>query len=370
MARCEQRDGPIYAYLSTLRDFAIWNADCAGYFDESRLFESQQIQKGGKDAMLMKARKLGVLLIVLGFMALFTTPASANVLTSATATANCQGYNLTVNAKDLTVGTKYTIDYTFTLTCNKVVTTVPGSITFTATATTATETAKGTFPGLSGNCVVTGTATLTSDNSTVPITINGASSCPLTCGVITSSCVAIKATQGVAIKPVTLTASGGTGGPYTFTATGLPSGLSISTSGTISGTPMVSGTFSYTVTITDSEGNTGKLNCSLTVCPPLSVTCQAVNMGDVGVPFNSGPMTVTGGTAPYMFSIVSGTLPAGLTLNTSTGAVTGTPTAAGTFTVKVTDANGGGRQKLHDHHRSGALGDLPGEQRGRSGSAV
>ena len=278
--------------------------------------------------------------IILGLMAILATPASANVLTSATATANCQGYNLTVSAKDLTVGKAYTIDYTFTLTCNGVAIKVPGSINFTATATTATVSKKGTFPGVSGNCIVTGTATLTSSGSTVPIIINGVKSAPLTCGAITSNCVVINATEGVAIKPVTLTASGGDGGPYTFTATGLPAGLSISTSGTISGTPKASGTFKYTVTITDSEGNIGTLNCSLTVNPPLMVTCQAVNTGDVGVPFKSGPMTVTGGTAPYTFSIGSGSLPPGLTLNTSTGAVTGTPTAAGTFTVKVTDANG------------------------------
>ena len=72
---------------------------------------------------------------------------------------------------------------------------------------------------------------------------------------------------------------------------------------------------------------------------PLSVTCPATTMGPLGVAFNSGPMTVTGGTAPYVYSIV-GTLPSGLTLNTSTGAVTGTPTVAGTFSIEVTDANG------------------------------
>jgi hypothetical protein len=70
----------------------------------------------------------------------------------------------------------------------------------------------------------------------------------------------------------------------------------------------------------------------------LSLSCSAVTSGNVGVPFNSGAITVSGGTAPYTFSIV-GTLPAGLTLNTLTGAVTGTPTATGSFSIKVTDAN-------------------------------
>jgi hypothetical protein len=81
---------------------------------------------------------------------------------------------------------------------------------------------------------------------------------------ISSSCsfVTISATHGVAITPVTVTASGGAGGPYTFTATGLPAGLSISTGGTISGTPTTAGIYSYTITITDKNGNKGTLNCS------------------------------------------------------------------------------------------------------------
>jgi hypothetical protein len=71
----------------------------------------------------------------------------------------------------------------------------------------------------------------------------------------------------------------------------------------------------------------------------LSLSCSAVTSGKVGVAFNSGAVTVSNGTGPYVFSVV-GTLPAGLTLNTSTGAVTGTPTAAGSFSITATDANG------------------------------
>jgi hypothetical protein len=59
----------------------------------------------------------------------------------------------------------------------------------------------------------------------------------------------------------------------------------------------------------------------------------------VGVAFNSGAAVASGGTPPYTYS-VAGTLPAGLTINTTTGAVTGTPTAAGTFSVTATDAHG------------------------------
>jgi len=87
------------------------------------------------------------------------------------------------------------------------------------------------------------------------------------CPCVTANCVAINnAVQNVAITPVTMVGSGGCGGPYTFSATGLPAGVTMSSSGTISGTPTVSGTFPYTVTITDKCGNKGTVNCSVTVC--------------------------------------------------------------------------------------------------------
>ena len=102
--------------------------------------------------------------------------------------------------------------------------------------------------------------------------------------------------------------------------------------------------------IAASIGSTGEVRCDpftgalpTGVCSnipaALSVSCAAVTTGTVGAAFNSDSVTVTGGTAPYAYSVV-GTLPAGLTLNTLTGAITGTPTASGTFQVKVIDAHG------------------------------
>ena len=82
-----------------------------------------------------------------------------------------------------------------------------------------------------------------------------------------ATCVVINAVLGVAITPVTMAASGGTGTGYTFSATGLPAGLTMASNGTITGTPTVSGTFSYTVTVRDSGGNTGTVTCSVTVNP-------------------------------------------------------------------------------------------------------
>ena len=70
----------------------------------------------------------------------------------------------------------------------------------------------------------------------------------------------------------------------------------------------------------------------------LSVTCAYPN-GQVGVAYNSS-LVATGGTPPYTYSISAGSLPPGLTPNSSTGAISGTPTIVGNFsyTARVTDS--------------------------------
>ena len=132
----------------------------------------------------MRRKHHALFAMVFALFALSAIPAMANILTGASATADCSGYTLTVNASHLTVGNHYTINYTLNLNCGGTVTTVPGSITFTATATTATETVTVSWPTspLTTNCTVTGSATLTSSGSTVAIVINGVSSAALTCG--------------------------------------------------------------------------------------------------------------------------------------------------------------------------------------------
>src|SRR5215469_12660947 len=70
------------------------------------------------------------------------------------------------------------------------------------------------------------------------------------------------------------------------------------------------------------------------------LSCQLPN-GTVGEPY-SGTISAGGGTSPYTFSLVDGTLPGGLTLNRTSGTITGNPTIAATkyFRVRVTDARG------------------------------
>jgi hypothetical protein len=83
------------------------------------------------------------------------------------------------------------------------------------------------------------------------------------------------------------------------------------------------------------SGSTG-----LTVTPgPLTITTTSLPAGTVGTAYTT-TLAATGGTPAYQWSLASGTLPAGLTLATSTGVIAGTPTAPGTssFTIQVIDS--------------------------------
>jgi uncharacterized repeat protein (TIGR01451 family) len=140
----------------------------------------------------------------------------------------------------------------------------------------------------------------------------------------------------------TLTESGGTS-PFTWTvASGsLPPGISLSPDGTLSGTPTSTGAFSFTVKVTDANGQSATKATSLTIKDGVLTNFSAPPTAFVAVAY-SFTLTATGGTIPYTWSVNSGTLPAGITLSTG-GVLSGTPTTTGstTFTVAVVDANGG-----------------------------
>lgn len=141
-----------------------------------------------------------------------------------------------------------------------------------------------------------------------------------------------------------LSASGGIA-PYGFTlvAGGLQGNVALSPAGVISGTPTSSGTFPITVRATGANGCFGERSYTLVidVCPVITIGPGSLAAANLGTAYNQ-PLTATGGTPPYTFSLNSGSgpLPLGLGLSAN-GIISGIPSASGSFsfTVKVTDAN-------------------------------
>ncbi len=140
-----------------------------------------------------------------------------------------------------------------------------------------------------------------------------------------------------------------TGGvpPYTFTISAgvIPPGLALNAvTGEISGTPTVSGLFTFTVLVTDSylggPPNTAEVECSILIAGDVTVSCNNPTRGNLGVPY-AHTFTASGGAAPYVFTLEDGTLPPGLTLDAATGELTGTPRVSGVFvfSIRATDSN-------------------------------
>ncbi|WP_232245825.1 MULTISPECIES: IPTL-CTERM sorting domain-containing protein [Delftia] len=153
-------------------------------------------------------------------------------------------------------------------------------------------------------------ATVAANSSANPITLN------LSGGAATSVAIASAASHGTA------TASG--------------------TSITYTPTAGYSGPDSFTYTATNATGTSSAATVSINVsAPTLAVAPASLNAGLQGTTY-SATVSASGGTAPYSYTISSGSLPAGLTLNTSTGNISGILSASGTssFTVTATDANG------------------------------
>ena len=265
---------------------------------------------------------------------------------------------------------------TFSLTVNTAVTATQSVATTTltqnhaATAFTPVTGAGGTTPltygvsptlpaGLSFNTAsgqITGTPTVASAATTYTVTVTDANSATANATFSLTVNGSVTATQSVATTVLTqnhaataftpVTGSGGTGTLTYGVSPTLPAGLSYNTAnGQITGTPTaVIGATTFTVTVTDANSSTATATFSLTVNTAVTAT-QAVattvlTQNHAATAFT--PVTGAGGTTPLTYG-VSPALPAGLSFNTATGQITGTPTAviaATTFTVTVTDANG------------------------------
>ena len=127
-------------------------------------------------------------------------------------------------------------------------------------------------------------------------------------------------------QPVSVTGGIGTL-VWGVTSGALPPGLDLNPSnGTISGTPTTSGSFNFTLRVTDAIPLFDQQNFTISISAPTppSITTSSLPAGTVNQPYSTTQLTATGGTPPYSWS-VNPPLPNGLTFNPSSGVISGTP---------------------------------------------
>jgi hypothetical protein len=215
--------------------------------------------------------------------------------------------------------------------------------------------ASGTLPGgltLSTSGLISGTPTNASAGNTftftVTVSIGTQTSAPASFSITIYALPVVTTTSlpsgNIGIKySQALTYSGGSGGApiWAITAGSLPagSGLSLNTStGVISGTPIAAATYSFSVAVTVGTQTSASQALTLNIYS-LLITSAASATGEVGLPFGF-QLTAAGGTAPYTWSLATGSvaLPTGLTLNVTTGLISGTPTVVATTSGVVVQA--------------------------------
>lgn len=139
-----------------------------------------------------------------------------------------------------------------------------------------------------------------------------------------------------------LAATGGTP-PYAFLiVSGAPGWLSLRSDGALGGTPDAVGVHSLEISVADSAGgfSGGTLRLEVVASTPVAVRSSALPKGVVDFPYEAR-LQAEGGQPPYRWSVISGTLPAGLQLGLD-GLISGTPSAEGrpTLGFRVEDASG------------------------------
>ena len=183
----------------------------------------------------------------------------------------------------------------------------------------------------------------------------------------TSSGIAITTTSvpngtvGTVYSAVVKASGGCTPYKWAIASGSLPAGVtakasSTTTSLTLTGTPTTAASYSFVVKVTGCGGGTSQMSFKVTIQAATSggigITTISVPNGTVGTAY-SAAVKASGGCTPYKWAIAAGTLPAGITAKTSSTTtslnLTGTPTAAATysFTVKVTACGGGTSQMAY-----------------------
>lgn len=230
--------------------------------------------------------------------------------------------------------------------------TTNANATFTVTVS-GTSGATGTFSFVSGASTATSNVTPTTGGSNLTVIFTDGPSILATTLTITTVHDALALTY---VTPQTLTQfqpavtinpirTGGRA-PFTYSivAGALPPGLSFNpATGVISGVPTDTVLLADTtlIRVVDVNGTFDQARIQWKVNPTLTIFYATTNTLVVGQSYDIDPV-ITGGTAPYTFSTVAGALPTGMTLNATTGRISGVPTSTGTYsvTVQATDVNG------------------------------
>ena len=192
-----------------------------------------------------------------------------------------------------------------------------------------------------------------SDSFQVNASNAGGTSATQTINVSVTSLIAITTTTLNALQvgtsfSQTPTTSGGSGTKtFSISAGTLPGGLTLNTTtGEITGTPNTSGAYSFTLQVSDTSGTDTQAYSGSVSVATIAITTTTLNALQVGTSF-SQTLATSGGSGTKTFSVSAGTLPGGLSLNSTTGEITGTPTTAGaysSFTIQVSDTSGSDTQ--------------------------
>ncbi len=290
----------------------------------AKAFSPTSITAGGVSTLTMTLGNSNAAAIDLTAAFIDTLPTGVLVAATPNASTTCTGSGAVVATA--TTGTTVTLPATRSIPV--------GSCTVTVDVTAA---APGTFV----NTIPVGALQTSTGNNSAPSTATLTATCPtITIGPVTLPA----GTEGMGYSQQ-LTASGGTGA-YSFTvASGaLPSGLTLSSGGLLSGTPTTPGSTPVTIQVSDGNGCSGTIVYTVVIaaaaCPVITVGPATLPAGNVEVAY-SQHLTASGGTGAYSFTVLSGALPAGLTLS-SGGLLSGTPTTLGSITVTIQATDGSG----------------------------
>ena len=240
----------------------------------------------------------------------------------------------TSTAPNATVGTAYTLNAGVTGNTAPVV----YSVSPTLPAGLSINTATGTISGIPTTVTASATYTVTATQGTCSVT-NGYTFAVACAGIVISPVTLANGVVGATYSQ-TVTQTGLAGTPaWSVSANSLPLGLTLAgATGVISGTPTTAGTSNFTVSVTNGAGCTQTQVYSIAVaCPTLVFTNTTATNATAGTLYtlNAG---VTGNTGVIVYSVTPA-LPTGLSIDTNTGNISGTPinaTSLATYTVTAT----------------------------------